>query len=362
MTEWSITEYLLQTRNLLHPLQSDSVLTTPESLAGADAMLTTFLKGKPMEQFLFLVEIKSKSTPQIIHNAIAQIKTSHERKHDPAMHPMIVVPYLSEERLQELEEAGVCGIDLCGNGIVNIPDRLTIFRTGNQNLYPDARPVSNPFQGKSAMVARAFFSEPVFINQKSKFDTLGELQQAIIKAGTPISLSQVSKAVSALEERRLIGSEGRALYLLNPDQILAKLASAWKLLLTPPTYLKLGENRMKKLKKLNESPDLKWAISGESSATHYIPFAQGGAIQIAVSNLSKAIELLEGEEERVPNFADLELRQTDEPGYFFANQVDDHGIRWASLLQTWIELHNGDARQQDAARAIRNLIIAPSNS
>ncbi len=92
---------------------------------------------------------------------------------------MILVPYLSEDRLQDLEAAQVSGIDLCGNGVVCIPDRLYIYRTGKKNLYPESRPVSNPFKGKSAMVARGFFTDPVLLGKKTKFDTLGKLHQSI---------------------------------------------------------------------------------------------------------------------------------------------------------------------------------------
>jgi len=360
MTEWSIIEYLLQTRDLLPPLQRESVLTEDEGLAGADAMLTAFLRGQPMEQFLFLIEIKSKSNPQIVQSAIHQIKASHAKKNDPGMHPMIVVPYLAEERLQELEEAGVSGIDMCGNGIINIPGRLSIFRTGNENQYPESRPVRNPFQGKTAMVARAFFAEPVFLSEKTKFDTLGALQQAVVAGGIDISLSQVSKAVSALEEERLIGSQGRAIYILDPDRIMERLAVFWKPQVKRRFYLKHSE-RLSALKKLTQHSSLKWAITGTSSVSHHTPFAQGGPIQVAVSKASEAIKLLEGKEESVPSFADLELLETDEPGHFFENQIDVGGIRWASLLQTWIELKNGDARQQDAARAVQDQILPPSN-
>ena len=202
MNDWKIIEHLIQTKELLPPLQRDSVLTSGEELGGADLMLTTFLKGNHLEQFLFLVEVKAASTPQIVQNAIHQIKFIHRKNNDPEMHPMIVVPYLSEERLKDLEEAQVSGIDLCGNGIVNIPGRLSIFRTGNENRYPESRPVSNPFQGKTAMVARAFISELSFHSGKTEFDTLGALQQTIIDGGAAISLSQGSKAVSALSQTR----------------------------------------------------------------------------------------------------------------------------------------------------------------
>jgi hypothetical protein len=57
----------------------------------------------------------------------------------------------------------------------------------------------------------------------------------------------------------------------------------------------------------------------------------------------------------------VELLETDESGFYFENDIDEKGLRWASLLQTWVELKNGDARQQDAARSIYDLIIAPSN-
>ena len=362
MTEWSIMEYLLKTRDLLPPLQCDSVLTTKENLAGADGMLTTFLKGNYLEQFLFLIEVKSKSTPQTVHNAIAQIKTYHERKNDPEMHPMIVVPYLSEERLHELEEAGVSGIDLCGNGVVNIPGRLTIFRTGNENQYPESRPVSNPFQGKSAMVARAFFKEPVvlgretiFVPKSKRFETLRELRQNVENDGITISLSQVSKAVSALEEERLIGNQGRAIYLLDPDEILERLARAWKPTIHRKISLKVSEG-LKTLSRLNKRDSLKWSITGESSVGHHMPFARGGPIRVAVSDLTEAERLLEGEFEPVPNFADIELWETDEPGFFFQTEVDSQ-IHWASLIQTWIELRNGDPRQKDVAREVHNLII-----
>ena len=87
-------------------------------------------------------------------------------------------------------------------------------------------------------------------------------------------------------------------------------------------------------------------------------------MQVMVSDRKKAMNLLDGEIESVPNFADVVLLESDEPGFYFENKVDEKGLRWASLLQTWIELKNGDARQQDAAREaereIRNLIIAPS--
>ena len=59
----------------------------------------------------------------------------------------------------------------------------------------------------------------------------------------------------------------------------------------------------------------------------------------------------------MPSFADLELFETDEPGFFFETTTDENGMRWASRLQTWLELQAGDARQQEAARDVRRQIV-----
>jgi hypothetical protein len=91
--------------------------------------------------------------------------------------------------------------------------------------------------------------------------------------------------------------------------------------------------------------------------TRYATFSQGGPRRIAVSSLPLARSLLGGTPEPVPNFADLELMETDEPGFFFSNEIDENGVRWASKLQTWLELQSGDARQQEAARDLRDQIL-----
>ncbi len=349
MNEWTILEYLLQTRDLLLPLQRESVLTEQEGLAGADAMLTACLRDEPLERFLFLVEVKSKSTPQVVQSAIQQIKICSKKKNDPEMHPMIVVPYLSEERLKELEEAQVSGLDLCGNGIVTIPRRMLIYRTGHKNRYPESRALSNPYRGRSSMVARAFLMQ-------SEYETLGELYEAIQTSGTNLSLSQVSKAVKALEDELIVSSTGRKIRLKDSLRLVDQLGSEWR----PPRAAKMGlrlPQPLLALPRLSQSEGLKWSITGESSVTKYTPFGQGRPLQVAVTNISKAWKILDGSPEDIRSFADVELIETSEAGFYFQNDTDSDGLIWASKIQTWIELRNGDARQQDAARDIRAQIL-----
>lgn len=356
MKEWDLIERLLTTEDLLPPLRRDSVLPLTDGIDQADALLTARLDGDPAEFFNFLVEVKLRSTPQAVQQAIYRIGKLVSTKNDSEVHPMIVVPFLSEERLKELEKEQVSGIDLCGNGIVIVPGRLLILRTGRENRYPESRPVSNPFQGKSALVGRTVFKE-LTVPGRTEFGTLGELHREILKRGAEISLAQVSKAVAALAEERILGSRGRAIYLLGSGQLLDRLSAAWKPAVSRRIHLKIPNGRAT-ISLLANDRELKWAVTGESSVGRYTPFGQGGPMRIAVSRISTAIDLLGGQEERVPNFADVELLETDEPGFYFANEMGDDGIRWADKLQTWIELANGDARQQDAAKDIRHQLSA----
>ena len=104
-------------------------------------------------------------------------------------------------------------------------------------------------------------------------------------------------------------------------------------------------------------PRARWAVTGESSAQQYVVFSHGAPLRIAVSNLSQAESLLAGVPESVLGFADLELLETDEPGYFFETLTDETGVRWASRLQTWLELQSGDARQQAAGRDVKRQVL-----
>ena len=178
---------------------------------------------------------------------------------------------------------------------------------------------------------------------------------------TEISLPQVSKAVAALQEERVLGSRGRAIYLIDPDRLLDRLATFWKPEITERLFIKLPEG-LAALPRLGNTRELQWAVTGSSSVERYTTFGQGGPVQVAVTNIRKALDLLGGVEESVPNFADIQLLASEQLGYYFENEIDERGIRWAGRLQTWIELCNGDARQKNAAKEILQQILPPNES
>lgn len=310
-----------------------------------DARVELVLPGA-VEGFRFAVEVKSRATPQAVQLAMTQAKAAAE----DGEWPMIQVPFLSPERLDELEREGVSGVDLCGNGVVIVPGRLWVVRSGAPNRYRDSRPLSNPYRGRSAMVARMLLQRP-------RWESLTELAAVIPAAGAELSLPQASKAVQAMEEDLIVSKSAGAITLREPLRLLDKLGREWQkqsVRVRQALRLSAGTDWAGVL---SSNPELQWALTGESSVTRYAMFSQGGPRRIAVSSLALAMTLLGGTPEPVPNFADVELMETDEPGFFFCNETDEKGVRWASRLQTWLELQSGDARQQAAARDLRDQIF-----
>jgi hypothetical protein len=201
------------------------------------------------------------------------------------------------------------------------------------------------------MVARSLLKEPFWPSLKRLVDWLQ-------KDGADLSTAQASKAVHALEEDLLVYKIGGAIKLHDPLRLLDKLASEWrKPEIRSRVALRLPEKGNWPAE-LSSDPLLRWAVTGESSASHYLVFSQAGPTRIAVSDLNRAIELLHGTPEPITNFADVELIETEEPGFFFQTVADRNGVRRASRLQTWLELQAGDGRQRDAAIDLRSQILS----
>lgn len=329
---------------LLPPLLVRTVEMQPPN-GRADARLELSLPGET-ESFWFTLESKGKGNPRTVQLAMMQARQAAKG----GDFPMIQVPFLPPERLDELEREGVSGVDLCGNGIVIVPGRLCVVRSGAPNKYPDSRPLNNPYRGRSAMVARMLLERP-------KWASLSQLADAVRSAGADLSLPQVSKAVQAMEEDLILAKLTREITLKEPLRLLDVLGREWR----GPRIRARQALRVSSVREvapaLSSNPRLQWAFTGESSAVRYAMSSQGGPRKIAVSSLPLALTLLEGEPEFVPNFADVELIETEEAGFFFSNEVDGNGDRWSSRLQAWLELQSGDARQQDVAKDIREQIL-----
>ena len=318
-----------------------------------DALLEVAFNGAAdIERFN--VECKTRSTKEDFRKATWQAADNARRL---GCHPLIFLPYLSPDRLAELESMAVSGIDLCGNGIVYVPDRICVVRTGQPNRYPDSRPVANPFRGRSGLVARMLIEKP-------HWETLSELTEAIEKHAQlkGPSLSQVSKTISAYAQELLVLKDGNTIRLADPIRMLDQLGKNCRLNPSCRSRFYRSSKGPLRLSELSNSTKLTWSLTGESSATRYCTIAQGGPMKVAVSDLKLAESLLSLTPESVPSFADMVLIETQDDAAFFANEQDEDGVRYASRIQTWIELNAGDARQRDTARDLYQSIIKASKA
>jgi hypothetical protein len=85
-------------------------------------------------------------------------------------------------------------------------------------------------------------------------------------------------------------------------------------------------------------------------------------MKVAVSDLNLAESLLSLTPESVPSFADIVLIETQDDASFFANEQDEDGVRYASRIQTWLELNAGDVRQRETAKDLYQSIIKASKA
>ena len=342
---------LLPGESLLPPLViRDAIFQSGEAI---DARIDVAFNGDARIE-RFAVECKTRSTKEDFTKAIQQASKNAKRLD---CHPLIFVPYLSPDRLAELELLAVSGIDLCGNGIVYIPNHICVVRTGQPNLYPDSRPVANPFRGRSGLVARMLMEKP-------HWATLSELTEAIEKRSQlkGPSLSQVSKTIAAYAEEMLVLKEGNTIKLADPVQMLDQLGKNWRMNLPGRNRFYRSSKGPPKLQELSNATKLAWSLTGESSATRYCTFVQGGPLKVAVSDSRLAESLLSLTVENIPNFADVILIETQDDAAFFANEQDENGVRYASRIQTWLELSSGDARQRETAKDLHLSIMNAWNA
>ncbi len=347
VSEADILQWLQSRKNLLSPIVITSCeIHVARGMKDVDALIGATIPESDVI-IRFCVEVKSSGS----FGAVLLARHRVESTRQEGELPLIVVPYLAPDRLEFLETNHASGIDLCGNGVIVVPNRLWVIRTGNPNRYPDSRPLNNPYRGRSAMVARVLL-------KTSSQPSLTQLVRNIASEGEHLSIAQASKAVNALEDDYMVWKIGGVINLRDSDRLLDKLGDAWR----TPAF------RLRKSYRVKESPEkwagrmaahetLRWAVTGESSASRYLMLQQGGPRQIAVSNLEHAEALLNAKTEPVHHFADLELVETKEPGYYFQTEVDENKVRWASRLQTWLELQAGDPRQRDASNDLRMQLL-----
>lgn len=300
----------------------------------------------------FLLEISSRWTPKILREAAYRIKMIAAEK---GKDPLLLVPYLSEEALAELDRIGVSGIDLCGNATIQVPGKVSVYRSGAPNLFTTSAPIKNIYRNNTAVIARLFLAVPRFATVT---DIVAELTKRSPFGAAP-TLPTVSKAVKSLEEDLIIGRNGSETTLLQPEKLLEKLLEnyrpttgdrsiRWKLPADAGSSSFSGQ--------LKKAFDARTAtmISGLSSTGRYAVMQREEAVTLYTADRDRLCELLPGAPtERFPNL--LIAEEGSMSVYFDARA--EKGMQWSSPVQCYLELMRGDGRDKDTAAQVKKYIF-----
>ncbi len=302
----------------------------------------------------FGVECKSISTPKVFQEALSLLKSVSLPN---GYKPMLFVPFLSEQQLQELERAGVSGIDLVGNGVV-VHGPFVVFRTGARNRFSSSAPIKNIYRRNSSMVARVFLALPIY-------DTVQEIGTAINQRNMlvqrwdkkNISLSTVSKALNTLAQDLIVERKDK-IRLLQPDKLLEKLSVNYE----PPKIKNRVRIRIvapqdtinKLILKQSKELELPVVSTGTSAVTQFAVMQRGEMLSVYCPRLDTLLDRLDGNQsDRFPN---VEVIETDDETVYFDSRMEGN-FCWASPIQSYLELMAGDKRDRDAAEQVKSYIL-----
>lgn len=308
------------------------------------------------QTFEFAAEFKSRNSPRIFEEALNAIQRAAQRRQ---MLPMLVVPYLRESQLEELQQRKLSGIDLSGNGVVTVPGRILIYRTGAQNKFPDSTPAKYAYRGATSLVARAFLC-------RASYDSLTDIKTEIETRGGNVVISTISKAIKRMMSDLIVDRTEAGVRLRQPEKLLKQLAESY----SSPKISNTMTLRLNRLpcNAADQLPTEKMALqnlflsgnrmvlSGVSSIEKYAVMGRVEWPVIYTPNIDRLVRLWGSNVEPTSRFVDFELRETDDPTVYF-DLRSNQNLPYASPIQVFLECSAGDKREQETANQVRDLIL-----
>jgi hypothetical protein len=322
--------------------------------AGPDAVVA-FRWGR--RRYTFAVECHRLSTPKAIAAAVDEIR---RKSCPPRLNPLVLVPYLSEERLGALERDGVSGLDLCGNGVLVVPGQLLVYRTGFPNRFRGGGTIKNVYRKDSSVVARLFLLKPAFGSVSAALAEINRRQGEVTLATVSKVCAQLDEDL-VLERKRDEASGGVRLRLLQPDKLLDLLAQNY----TPPEVTRSFTGKTALAPEALRQALGRWqettggegraVLTGACSVDAYAVMAREPVQTFYCSDLDGLLASLGGGVREATRFANVTLLETRDGFAYF----DRRPGLVASPVQTYLELAAGDKRDRETAGQVRRVILDP---
>lgn len=317
---------------------------------GADALVDVAWRGRSGR---FVAELRRDAKPLTLKMAIEQVRQYADQTENAR--PMIIAPYFSREKLDQLLDAGVSAIDFSGNAAVEVPGKFLFYKTGNPNQYPDSSPIRSAYRGDGSLVARVLLLE-------RQFQAVGEILEAIRSRGGALTLGMVSKVLQRIEADLAVERPSRnAVRVIQPERLLDGLLDAYQPPKAQTTWLgKVALPTDELLSRLQGiASDGGVVRTGESSAVEYAAWAGEPLISCYCRATPTALlKRVGAEATETRAFANLRLIQAEDQLVYF----DARPKLAASPIQAYLEMASGDKRQKEVAGQIRSAILSATGA
>lgn len=304
----------------------------------------------------FVVEMKTSSQPLMLDRAIVQAERMAQQF---GQKPLIFVPYLSEQSLRDLEKRRVSGIDMVGNAVI-LCDSFRVWRSGAPSPYRESRPLQNPYRGDSSIFVRCFLLQPRFESLTSLRDFALTLYDPDSRAkAEPLQLGTASKVVQALTDEMIVMKDKEYIRLVDPRRLLTNLQRRYR---RPDSPTLVGKSPFGREEIWNRLADWRldqhgrYVASGSASAGYYGVLFGEDRLRLYVDDLRSAADVLQVSEGRA--FANIELIE-ERKGLVYFDAMGEGSVRWASMIQTWLELaQSGGAREREASESLYDRLVS----
>lgn len=320
------------------------------AMVRTDAIVEVDWEGN---SYQFVVEIKPQASPKVIDQAITQVKSyiSQVSGKGKASHyyPMLIAPYLSEDRLEKLAAEKISGLDLSGNGVVIVPGKIFVYRSGAKNKFPSNAPIKNVFRGISSIVPRVFLAKP-------EYSSVNEVLQEITARSGTITIATVSKVLKTLEEELLI-LRSDAIRLLDGKGLLKKLRENYRRPAREQSVLGKVAEPEKVGARLTEFAEQRGILCAIDDPRRYAVMASSNPVaKLYAEDIDSLLSEIEFTE--TDRFANLELIESRESAiYFDRRREPGERVFYTSPVQSYLELAMGGKREQETAAQIAEGIL-----
>jgi hypothetical protein len=261
---------------------------------------------------------------------------------DPDSVPVILAEYLSANKREECQKAGIYFLDMSGNVFLEY-DGLYIERTGFPNRFPEKRKGRGPFSDKASLILRAMFPS------RGKLWGVRELAESV-----SLNPGFVSRMARELVKRRYVKRVGSKLRIRDPKSILEDWVREYDYKKNKAVrYFCLAKGPdeiISKVKEAHISESVQYAFGLHAGANIISPYAVYNEAHVYIpslddiTSLAKKLKLKEAEEGA--NFVFLL------PHYKHSVFYDKQKLRglWVvSDLQLYLDLYNYPIRGLEQA-------------